>query len=80
MEWDTAPRGEFVFPEMDLVIFGPGSAGRLGSEIERLGCRRVLLVTTSSLAGGGSVGQRVRDLVGEALVGQFSAVRQHAPA
>jgi len=46
-------RFEFCLP--DRIIFGPGSLGQVGSEVERLGARRVLIAT--------SPGMRERDVL-----------------
>ncbi|HLJ67142.1 MAG TPA: iron-containing alcohol dehydrogenase [Chloroflexota bacterium] len=76
----SVPQGQYVFTEMDLVAFGPGSAERLRTEVERLNAERALLVTTGSLAAGSGAIDRVRRLLGDRLAGEFAGVRQHAPA
>ena len=45
----STPRGEYGFLPVDKVLFGPGSASNLRDEVDRLGARRVLLMTTGSV-------------------------------
>jgi alcohol dehydrogenase class IV len=56
------------------VVFGPGSIRSLAAEVERLGARRVLLISTPGRA------QMVRDLAqGLALAGVFDQAVMHTP-
>jgi alcohol dehydrogenase class IV len=75
---DRPRTGEFWYLPMEVVRFGPGSLTRLPDEVTRLGRRRAFLVTVPSLAGGSVVG-RVRELLGERLVGVFGGVKAHVP-
>lgn len=54
-------------------------AERLGRELDRVGARRVLLVTTRSVAEDAHLGPRVEALVGDRLAARFAAVPQHTP-
>ncbi|MET0450479.1 MAG: maleylacetate reductase [Mycobacterium sp.] len=54
------------------IVFGPGTAARLGDEIDRLGARRALIVTTPGRAGMGdgfasTIGDRCAGLLPEAV-------------
>ena len=56
------------------VVFGPGSIRSLAAEVERLGARRVLLISTPGRA------QMVRDLAqGLAVAGVFDRAVMHTP-
>jgi maleylacetate reductase len=58
------------------IVFSAGSLERIGDEIDRLGLRRVLVVTGGSAS---DVGQRVADLLGPRGAHVFATVRQHVP-
>ncbi|MGH2447075.1 MAG: iron-containing alcohol dehydrogenase [Chloroflexota bacterium] len=73
------PYGEYVYPPIEKVSFGPGSVSELPAEIERLSCKRVFLVGTSSVANS-PLWEQMRERLGDALVGSFAGVRQHTPA
>lgn len=76
----TDPRGAFVFLPVDTVAFGRGALDRLPAEVERLGCRRAFVVTTSSLLHERALLERVERLLGPRHVGTFGSVRQHTPS
>ncbi len=59
------------------VIFGPGTLARLPEEAERLGARRVLVLSTP---GQRALAGRVAALLGERAVGVFSDAAMHVPA
>lgn len=80
MDAERIPIGEYVFPPIDKVTFGPGTVESLPQEVERLNGKRVLVVTTSSVATNTPLLQRVQGLLGECYVGAFSDVRQHTPS
>ena len=61
------------------VVYGRGSLAQLSAEIDALGARRVMVVTTGSLESEGTVLKTVEDAIGIALVGRFSGCRQYAP-
>jgi alcohol dehydrogenase class IV len=58
------------------VVFGAGSAARLGEEVERLGIRRVLVLTTREQR---DQGVRLGAHLGSRLAGLFSDARMHTP-
>jgi alcohol dehydrogenase class IV len=58
------------------VIFGSGTLPRLPEEIDRLGVRRVLVLSTPEQA---VEAQRLADLIGERSVGIFVGARMHTP-
>lgn len=76
----TEPRGEYRSLPVDKVTFGRGALERLPAEVERLGARRALVVTTRSLAGEGKLLARVQELLGPCHAGTFAAMRQHTPS
>jgi alcohol dehydrogenase len=76
----ATPTGQYLYPSTDKVLFGPGSVDRLADELDRVEARRVLLVTTQSIASGPAVYHRVQEIMGERLAATFSGARQHAPS
>jgi maleylacetate reductase len=58
------------------VVFGPGSLARLRDEIERMGARRALVLST---AGQRASAERVADMLGPAAVGIFARAVMHVP-
>ena len=58
------------------VIFGPGSVGRLGETVERLGAQRIMLCTSRSLRAGGYVAT-MESILGSRLVAIFDEVLPH---
>ena len=61
------------------VIHGVGALSELGAEIDALGGRRVMLVTTPSLVRDARVLASVEEEIGERLVGRFDRCRRYAP-
>jgi alcohol dehydrogenase class IV len=74
-----APAGEFNFLPMEKVRFGPGSLVDLAAEVDRLGAKRVLLITGTTLATKTDLVTKVGDVLGDRLAGVFSDTRQHVP-
>lgn len=70
----------FHYANPDVIHWGEGCAGGLPAELERLGARRVLLVTTRSCAENPRLAAAVERLAGARLAGRFAGVSQHAPA
>jgi maleylacetate reductase len=58
------------------VVFGAGTVGRLGEEVERLGCSRVLLLSSGPLA---AASDRVRQALGGLLAAEFDGAAMHTP-
>ncbi|MCE0765541.1 maleylacetate reductase [Pseudonocardia kujensis] len=58
------------------VVFGPGSLGRLGEETERLGLRRLLVLSTP---GQRVLAERVAAVLGDHAVGIHDRARMHVP-
>ncbi|WP_035856505.1 maleylacetate reductase and hydroxyquinol 1,2-dioxygenase domain-containing protein [Cryptosporangium arvum] len=58
------------------VVFGAGTLGTLRSEVERLGRRRVLLVSGASQP---DVVDRAADRLGDRLAGRFAGAAMHTP-
>jgi maleylacetate reductase len=73
-------RGRFHFPGLETVIFGQAADEALAAETERLGAKRVFLLTTRSLvlAKDGFL-QKIIEGLGPRLAGTFSAIRAHSP-
>ncbi len=80
MDEERIPIGEYVFPPMDKVTFGPGTVESLPQEVERLAGKRILIITTASVAAKSPLLKRVEDLLGDCHVATFSEVRQHTPS
>jgi len=58
------------------VVFGPGSLARLPEEVERLGARRALVLSTPGQA---REAQRIADRLGARAVGVFARAVMHVP-
>ena len=58
------------------VVFGAGTAGRLGEEVERLGCSRVLLLSSGPLA---AASAKVRQELGGLVAAEFDGAVMHTP-
>lgn len=69
----------FDFPQLSRVIYGPGSIQELRAEVERMGCRRVFLVTSKSVAAQPELMAGIRANLGELLVGEFLESVAHVP-
>jgi alcohol dehydrogenase len=72
----TAPVGEFNLTRLEKVIYGPGTVKSLGSEAERRGIERALVVTTLA---GFPILDEVTNSLGNRCAGVFTGVRQHVP-
>lgn len=71
--------GAFVFPPQEKVIFGPGSVRQLAAEIDRLGKKRALVITGTTIAKKTDLLTRVQEILGACLAGVFSPISQHVP-
>ncbi|HZM47920.1 MAG TPA: iron-containing alcohol dehydrogenase [Burkholderiales bacterium] len=68
----------FELTAQERVIHGKPAAEAVREEIERIRARRVLLLTTRSLAEGRLV-REVSSALGDRCVGKFSAISAHSP-
>lgn len=67
----------FVYDALPMrVVFGPGSIAALGEEINRLGFRRVLVLSTPFQR---DLAERAHSLLGDAAVAIFDQARVHVP-
>ena len=58
------------------VVFGSGALDRVAEEVDRLGLRRVLVLSTPRQ---GALAARVTDLLVERAAGTFDGARMHVP-
>ncbi|MCZ0997309.1 maleylacetate reductase [Streptomyces mirabilis] len=58
------------------IVFGTGTVGQVREEVERLGCSRVLLLSTPSVA---KAAAQVRDVLGDVVVAEFDGATMHTP-
>ena len=58
------------------VVFGHGVMAQTAQEIERLGCKRALVLTTPQQAGDG---QNLREMIGARPVALFAGATMHTP-
>jgi maleylacetate reductase len=70
--------GTVNWTAQERVIHGKPAAEAVREEIERIGARRVLLLTTRSLTGSRLV-RDVTSALGDRCVGRFSEIRAHSP-
>jgi maleylacetate reductase len=66
------------FPLVEHIVLGRPAAGVILEEIERLGRRRIFMITTLSVARGPLL-NGIKDALGSRLVGSFAGVRAHGP-
>lgn len=69
----------FTLPHLERVISGRGALDALPSELDRYGCRRVVVVTGTTL-GASPLVARIQSLLGSRLSAVFAGARQHVPA
>ena len=77
---DLLRPGVFAIQAQERIVHGQPAGPAVRAEAERLGARRVFLVSTRSLAtlADGPL-QRVQAALGDRHVGTFAAVRAHSP-
>jgi alcohol dehydrogenase len=68
----------YAYPTTERVVHGAGALDDLPIECERLGARRVLLLSTPSLRGS-RIQDRVQRALGERCAGVFGECAQHVP-
>ncbi len=69
----------FTFLPLERVLYGPGSIAGLSSEVERLGCSRILIITGHTVAHKTPLVERIVELLGRRHAGTFAEIRQHVP-
>lgn len=69
---------QFRFQPIEKWIYGVGGLGEVGSEVERLGRRRALIITGKTLAESPVV-EDIREVLGERVAGVFGECQQHTP-
>lgn len=69
----------FTYSNPQVIRWGAGSIAELGGEIERLGGRRVALVTTRSVAADDVIQSRLRTALGACTPVVSVTIGQHAP-
>src|SRR5688572_11037058 len=70
--------GTVHWTAQERVIHGKPAAETVRAEMERIGVKRVLLLTTRSLTNGRLV-REVTSTLGDRCVGKFDAIRAHSP-
>ncbi|WP_327098179.1 maleylacetate reductase [Nocardia vinacea] len=69
--------GTFTYDALPMrVVFGSGSIEQLAAETDRLGLRRVLVLSTPEQR---ALADRAAGLLGKAAVGVFDSARMHVP-
>ncbi len=71
--------GVYTFLPQERVFHGPGCLADLPAEVERLGGRRVFIITGRTLAEKTPLVRQLQTLLGDSHVGTFSSIRQHVP-
>jgi maleylacetate reductase len=70
--------GTVQWTAQERVVHGKPAAEAVREEIERIGAKRVLLLTTRSLTDGALI-RNVTSALGDRCVGSFSEIRAHSP-
>ena len=71
--------GEFDPPVQTRVVFGRGKADQIREEVDRLGGRRVLVLSGRSVAEKTGAVRQVAAALGDSCVGVYSGLTQRAP-
>ena len=74
-----APSGEFNFTRLEKVIFGPGRVATLGSELDRRGLKRAVVVTGKTL-GQSRLLEKVTAALGTRCSAVYKGAQQHVPS
>ena len=72
-------KGVYTFLPLEKVHYGAGSVSILPDEVDRLGGKRVLIITGNTLAHETPLVDRLADLLGRRHAGTFSDVQAHVP-
>lgn len=75
----VAPQGQFSFPGLERILFGPGKIRDLGEELERRGKERAIVVTGRTL-GRSRLLDQVTEGLGRRCVGVFDEAAPHQPS
>ena len=75
----ASPRGWANPVPLQTVGFGYPIAEAIPEALSRLGARRVLIVSTNSLAGAGGLAEQVQDAAGISAIGLLSGIAAHSP-
>ena len=74
----TTQQPSFTYEALPMrVVFGAGSMAQIPQEAERLGLRRLLVLSTPAQE---KLAEQAETLLGEACVGRFTEARMHVPA
>ncbi len=74
-----APAGTHQFLPIERVHFGPGCLRGLGAELDRLGLRRALVITGTSIATRTDLLWYVEQALGPRHAASYTGARQHVP-
>jgi alcohol dehydrogenase class IV len=81
MSTATGDSGSFSYANPATIHWGAGClTDRLKKELVQRGLSRAFVVTTRSVAGKPKLGGKLREILDGRLVGEYSAIGQHAPA
>lgn len=69
----------FTFLPLERVVYGPGSIAALPDELERLGVRRVLIISGRTVAEETPIVRNIVALLGERHAATVKGIGQHAP-
>lgn len=75
----SALSGRFNIIPLEAVVFGPGTAGSLAAECERLGITRLLVIASASLSKRIDVRDRFDWATGGRVADVFTGSRPHVP-
>jgi len=71
--------GEYSYPPIERVHFGPGAISLLAEELDRIKSRHPFVITGQTIADKTGLVDTVEKASGRKLAGVFSGVKQHAP-
>jgi len=71
--------GVYTFLPLEKVHYGAGSVDALPAEVDRLGGRRVLIITGKTLAHETPLVERLAELLGRRHAATFAGVQAHVP-
>ena len=71
--------GQFSPPPRQTVVYGKAIAEALPAELDKLGARRVVLVTTNSLSAPGALGATVQAALGARCLEVVTGIGAHSP-